>query len=48
MQQLRLLQKVPLNSGRVALWLHVPVVDVDQMIDAYSLPIKKTAAMTHF
>ena len=33
------------NSGRVA---HVPVEDVDQVIDQYSLPIKKTAAMTHF
>lgn len=36
------------NSGRLALWLHVPVEDVDQVIDQYSLPIKKTAAMTHF
>ena len=36
------------NSGRVALWLHLPVEDVDQVIDQYSLPIKKTAEMTHF
>ena len=36
------------NSGRVALWLEASVDDVNQIIDQYSLPIKKTAAISHF
>ena len=36
------------NSGRVALWLEALVDDVNQIIDQYSLPIKKTAAISHF
>ena len=36
------------NSGCVSLWLEALVDAMNQIIDQYSLPIKKTAIISHF